>query len=137
MDADAVRACARAGYSQYISAIGREPAPMVADFEAQIAAGWVQVAEVDGKIAGFIVFYPQGDDMMLENVCVNQPGRGLGRALIASCEAQARRQAIPRVILYTNEKMTGPLALYPRLGYVETDRRQDDGFARVYFEKLL
>ena len=33
--------------------------------------------------------------------------------------------------------MTENLALYPALGYVETGRRVEDGFSRVYFSKRL
>jgi hypothetical protein len=33
--------------------------------------------------------------------------------------------------------MTENLGLYPRLGYQQFDRRVEDGFDRVYFEKTL
>jgi hypothetical protein len=33
--------------------------------------------------------------------------------------------------------MTDNLSLYPHLGYAEVDRRTEDGFNRVYFEKDL
>ena len=39
--------------------------------------------------------------------------------------------------LYTNQLMTENLALYPALGYTETGRRAEDGFARVYFSKRI
>jgi len=42
-----------------------------------------------------------------------------------------------RVSLYKNEKMTDNLSIFLRLGYVEVQRRSEDGFARVYFEKRL
>jgi hypothetical protein len=41
------------------------------------------------------------------------------------------------VHLYTNEKMTDNLSIYPKLGYVEVARRTENGFNRVYFEKSL
>jgi hypothetical protein len=37
--------------------------------------------------------------------------------------------------LYTNAAMSENLALYPRLGYREVDRRRDAGFDRVFFAK--
>ncbi len=37
-DLDAVRRIARAAYAPYVPRIGREPAPMVADFTASIVA---------------------------------------------------------------------------------------------------
>lgn len=33
--------------------------------------------------------------------------------------------------LYTNEKMTENLSIYPKLGYVEVGRRTENGFNRV------
>lgn len=139
-DENAVRNCAESAYRQYIAAIGRKPAPMVADFRAQINRGQVHVAQgTDGEIAGFIVFFPCKDHMFLENVAVfgSAAGRGVGRALIAFCETEAKRLELPCIRLYTNEMMTRNLSIYPHLGYVETDRREEDGFARVFFEKRL
>ena len=140
-DLDAVRRCAEAAYAGYVARIGREPAPMVADFAAALEAGHLFVAEdeeADG-IAGFVVFYPRGDHVHLENVAVDpaRQGRGLGRALIGFAEGRARDLGLDRIELYTNAKMTENLALYPRLGYREFDRRVEDGFDRVYFSKDL
>jgi GNAT superfamily N-acetyltransferase len=139
-DEDAVLACAEQAYAQYVSVIGRKPAPMLADFRAQIAAGFVHLCIGEQEeLRGFIVFYPVGQHMLLENVAVSKAGRGkgIGKALIQFCEAQATRLGFGSVCLYTNEKMTDNLSIYPRLGYVEVQRRSEDGFDRVYFEKRL
>lgn len=139
-DEPAIRACAEAAYSRYVAAIGRKPAPMIADFAAQIAEGKVHVAVDDaGSLQGFIVFFARADRMFLENVAVDPAaaGRGMGKALIGFCEAQALRLGLETVMLYTNEKMTENLLIYPRLGYREIGRRTEDGFDRVYFEKAL
>ena len=39
--------------------------------------------------------------------------------------------------LYTNEMMTDNLSIYPKLGYVKVAQGTEDGFKRIYFEKLL
>lgn len=137
-DEAAIRACAEAAYARYIAVIGRRPAPMDADYAAQIAAGQVWVAEDDG-FQGFIVFHRTGDSVLLENVAVSpgKAGRGIGKKLTAFCEATARQEGARAVQLYTNLRMAENLAIYPRLGYVETGRRSDNGFDRVFFEKLL
>lgn len=139
-DEAAVRACAEQAYGRYVAAIGRKPAPMLADYGARIAAGGIHVAvdEADA-LQGFIVFYRQEGTMLLENVAVlpSVAGHGVGKALIALCEGEARRAGLRAVRLYTNEKMAENLAIYPRLGYAEVDRRVEDGFSRVYFEKSL
>lgn len=139
-DEAAVRACAEAAYAQYVRAIGRKPAPMVADFGAQIRDGLVHVATGEaGQVVGLVVFYPRGDAMHLENVAVlpGQTGRGVGRALIARCEEAARQAGLAAVELYTNVRMVANLSLYPRLGYAEVGRGSEDGFDRVFFRKEL
>ena len=112
---------------------------MLADFAAAIAAGTVHVAVEDDSFQGFIIFMPEGDRMLLESVAVlpEAAGRGVGKALIGFCEAEALRRGLSAVHLYTNEKMTENLAIYPRLGYVEVARRTQDGFQRVFFEKAI
>ena len=139
-DAAIVRACAQAAYTPYVARIGRDPAPMVADFEGLIAAGQVYVAEDAGNtFLGFVVFFIRGETLFLENIAVDPKatGQGVGRALIVFCEDQGRQAGCARVALYTNVKMTENLTLYPHLGYVETGTRIEDGFRRVYFEKRL
>ena len=55
-----IRDCAQQAYARYVPLIGKTPEPMVADFQAQIAAGYIYVAAEDGgEFQGFIVFYPQ------------------------------------------------------------------------------
>lgn len=138
-DLDGVRACAEEAYAIYIPRMGKKPAPMVADFAAQIAVGRIHVIEVGGSVAGFIVLYRRGDHLHVENVAVfpAHQRRGLGGALLSYAEEHAKRQNIPAIELYTNVKMTENLELYPRLGYVEIDRREDEGFSRVFYRKQL
>ena len=138
-DLDAIRACAIAAYRIYVGRIGREPAPMVADFGASIERGELDVIEVASRVAGFVVYYARADHVHLENVAVDPTlqGRRLGFSLVEHVENRARELGFTRVELYTNAKMTENLELYPRLGYIEFDRRIEDGFDRVYFSKNL
>ncbi|WP_420412737.1 GNAT family N-acetyltransferase [Roseibium sp.] len=139
-DEPSIRVCAEDSYAPYIAAIGKKPAPMTADFAAQIHAGYIDIATDDtGQLQGFIVFFAKDDHMFLENVAIHAAaaGQGIGKALISHCETQARALGLLSVRLYTNEKMTANLKIYPKLGYTESGRRKEDGFNRVYFEKLL
>ena len=108
-DIPGITACAEAAYRPYIVAIGRAPAPMVADFARQVADGEVHVAVADDDaLQSFIVFRRKVDHMLLENVAV-QPaaiGQGIGKALIHLCEAAASSAGLRAIHLYTNEKMT-------------------------------
>ncbi|MEM1046650.1 MAG: GNAT family N-acetyltransferase [Pseudomonadota bacterium] len=139
-DVAALKACAESAYSMYVERIGRKPAPMVADFAAQIMDGLVHVAaDADDRVAGFVVFYPRDNSMHLENIAIDpaHQGTGLGRALVAFVEDRARAAGLSSVDLYTNVKMIENQKLYPRLGYQEVDRRTEDGFERIYYRKAL
>lgn len=135
-----IKHCAEQAYARYVPVIGRKPAPMIADFTTQIAAGMVYVATDDqARFQGFIVFYARESHFLLENVAVlpSAAGCGVGKKLIGFCESTARQRGANAVHLYTNEKMLDNLSMYPRLGYVKVAERMEDGFRRVYFEKSL
>lgn len=138
-DAAPICQVAMAAYSPYIRRIGRKPAPMVASFPPLIAAGEVWALAEIADIIGFIVMRTQKNCLHIENVAVHpeRHGEGHGRALLEFAEAEARRRELPVMELYTNAKMTENLTLYARLGWRETDRRTEQGFERVYFEKAV
>ena len=52
-------------------------------------------------------------------------------------EDLARRRGYPAVTLFTNVKMHENIGLYAKLGFVETGRRTEAGYERVYFRKEL
>ena len=138
-DLAAIQNCARAAYAHYVDRIGREPAPMVADFAGQIVNGIIHVVEDQDRIRGFIVLYPRGDHLHVENVAIDPAFQrhGLGTALLDFAEQQAHAHRKHAIELYTNEKMTENLEFYPHLGYAETGRKREDGYSRVYFRKEL
>lgn len=138
-DVPAVRELVSAAYRHYVPRIGREPAPMRADYAETVVAGRAWVAEADGRLAGLIVLVPRPEYLLLENVAVDpaQQGRGVGSALLAFADERARALGLPEVRLYTNELMTENIAYYPRRGYAETHRTEEHGFRRVFFTKRL
>lgn len=139
-DAAAVTALVTAAYTPYVARIGRAPAPMGVDYAALIAGGDdVTVLEADGVLVGVVVATVEADHVHVEMVAVapSERGRGYGRALLDHAERLAVANGRVQVRLYTNAAMTENLAMYPRLGYVEVDRRRQDGFDRVFFVKHL
>ena len=134
-----IRRCAEDAYALYVPRIGRKPAPMVADFAAQIAAAQVHVCVAGDRLLGYIVMYPRDDHLHIENVAVfpELQGSGVGRRLLAFAEAEAQRAGIAAIELYTNQHMTENLSFYPRLGYRELGRGEEAGFARVFYRKEL
>lgn len=138
-DAPAVSALVAEAYAKYVPRIGREPGPMRDDYGARIADGAVWVARDGAALAGILVLLDRPDYLLLDNVAVSAAaqGRGVGRALMAFAEAEACRRGYAEVRLYTHQMMTENIAMYPRLGYQETGRGIEDGYARVFFAKRL
>jgi GNAT superfamily N-acetyltransferase len=138
-DVPELRAIAIAAYERYVPRIGRPPAPMTADYAQAVRAGQVWVAAADGVLVGLVVLVRQDDHLLLENIAVSPSaqGRGIGGRLLAFAEVHARQHGLSQVRLYTNEAMTENLAYYPRRGYVETHRTEQNGFRRVFFRKLV
>lgn len=138
-DAAAVTALVRAAYAMYVDRIGREPAPMTADYEAAIARGQVLLALEDERLIGILATVLHADHLLIENIAVDPTGqgRGVGATLIQRAEQQARALGLRELRLYTNARMTENLDYYPRHGFTETGRRTEDGFDRVYFTKTL
>ena len=104
----------------------------------EVGAG-VWVAEVGGHVAGFLALVDEPAVTLLENVAVHPDwqGRGIGRLLIELGEEHAKASDRSAVRLYTNAVMLENRRLYSHLGYTEVDRRMEDGFDRVFFEKSL
>jgi ribosomal protein S18 acetylase RimI-like enzyme len=138
-DAARVAECVAAAYERWIPRIGRKPWPMLQDYSAVIDAEIVIVATIEGMIEGVLVLSIADDGFLIENVAVFPAvaGRGLGRALLMRAEQEARARGFDSIYLYTNEKMTENVALYEKIGYVEYERRQEQGFRRVFLRKAL
>ena len=130
---------ARAAYLKYVPRIGREPAPMGADFAAEIAAGRVVVLEAGDMVAGYMIAWPQADGYFIDSIAVDPAGqgRGFGRQLMDHAEREARRHALCAIRLYTNAAMTENLSLYRHLGFVEIRRAVEQGFNRVFMRREL
>ena len=138
-DAPKVTALVNAAYRHYIERIGFEPRPMTDDYAEVIKNDRVTVAESHQTIAGVIVLTVSDEGFLIDNVAVDPifRGKGLGKALLAFAEAEARRAGFDSVYLYTHEKMTENIALYTKIGYVEYDRRSQGEFSLVYMRKQL
>lgn len=134
-----IQLCAQLAYARYVQRMGKEPAPMHADVASQIAQGGVDVAISESRVVGYVVSYPEGNKFNLESVAVlpEYSGRGIGKRLIEHVEHTAQKSGCETVELYTNEAMVGNILMYPKMGYVEVNRRREDGFNRVFFRKQL
>jgi ribosomal protein S18 acetylase RimI-like enzyme len=138
-DAAAVAACVHAAYQHYVARIGKPPGPMLEDYANVIRLRQVFVAEDGGRTAGILVLGVMEEGFRLINVAVHPSfqKQGVGRMLLQFAEAEARRLGHAVVHLSTNEKMTENQALYAKIGYVEYDRRTENGYSRVFMRKTL
>jgi GNAT superfamily N-acetyltransferase len=137
-DLPVVERIVEAAYRPWAELIGVRPKPMDDDYATRIAAGRVHLLEEEG-IAGLIVLVPEDGVLLVENVAVapDRHGQGLGRALMAFAEAQARRTGLGALRLYTNALMEPNIALYERLGYQITERRHSGPRDVVFMMKRL
>jgi GNAT superfamily N-acetyltransferase len=136
-DLPVIRQVVVAAYARYLDRMDKPPAPVRNDYRAAADAGQIWV--VGDPVVGVIVLMGQDDGLLVENVAVSPAvqGTGVGRQLMEFAERQAKAMGLRRLHLYTHEIMVENLAIYARLGYRETDRRTQDGYDRVFMEKLL
>ena len=138
-DRTAVEAVVMSAYAPYVARIGRKPAPMLDDYDALIRENRVYVVEDGAAIQGILVLIPEEGATLLDNVAIRPDAQGLGhgRRLMEFAERTARVAGYEAITLYTNEAMTENIALYSRIGFVETHRAEEMGLRRVFMTKRL
>lgn len=139
-DAETVRALTHEAYAKWVPVIGRRPKPMNADYDHAVKAHIIEVAYLDGELAGAIELIPGPDHLLLENIAVapTHQRKGIGHRLMAHVEALARARQVPMVRLYTNKAFTSNLEFYRKLGYaIEREEALASGGFLVHFAKSL
>lgn len=140
-DVAALTELKRRAYARHVARIGAEPQPMRADYAAMLADHHVWLIdgpEPGGPLAALVLRAEPGC-LLIWSVAVapGAQGQGLGRALLAFAEAEARRQGCGAIRLFTNERLVENLAFYRRLGYRETRREAYHGRTLVHLHKPL
>ena len=101
----------------------------------QLKRVWLATDGADGPVTGGIVLAFGAGEARIANLAVDpaRGGQGIGRALMAKAEAQARTAGHNRIVLATHRDMTPTLRFYRNDGWEETGR---EGY-RVFMEKRL
>jgi GNAT superfamily N-acetyltransferase len=138
-DAQHIAACVKEAYEHYVERIGQPPGPMLEDYDQVIRDRQVCVAELDREIVGVLVLRETAEGFLLDNVAVSPRHQraGIGTLLLELAESRARAAGFASIYLYTHEKMTENQIRYARIGYVEYDRRTEQGLTRVFMRKQL
>ena len=138
-EAPIVRDVVHAAYAHYIPRIGKPPGPMLDDYARRIADKQAWVLEDAERVVGVLVLEETPGGLLLDNIAVRPEchGKGYGRTLIEFAEAEAKRRGYRQISLYTHMLMTENIALYQRVGFVETHRVSEKGYDRVYMTKQL
>ena len=138
-DINAVKACVMAAFEHYIERIGKRPGPMLLDFLAEIQARHVWVVQEGQEIVGAIVQYETEHGFYIDTVAAlpASQGKGVGRLLLTFAENEARRRGYNSIYLCTNSKMTENQVFYPRIGYIEYERKHEAGYERIFYAKPL
>ena len=75
------------------------------------------LAEAGGAVVGVITWRREGDALKIVSIAAEPEGVGIGRALLAAAEAEARRLGATRIVLSTTNDNLRALGFYQRAGF--------------------
>ena len=93
--------------------------------ELQVACARSILAEIDGKIIGYVLFWILPGAVDIHNIAVHADfrRRGLARTLLARVIEDAKRQSITRVLLEVRKSNLPAQKLYEKIGFLTTGVR--------------
>jgi len=119
-DADAIGVLTREAYAKWVPLVGRKPLPMTVDYAEAVKGHRFDLLFVGQALAALIETFPQGDELMIENVAVRPAfqKQGYGVRLLKLAEDLAGEAGLRGTRLYTNKLMDANVKLYAAMGYV-------------------
>jgi GNAT superfamily N-acetyltransferase len=138
-DVAAVTDCVCHAFIHYIPRIGKQPGPMLDDYQALIGEGAVCVAVQQADVLGVLVLSEADEGFCIETIAVrpNAQGLGVGRKLLTHAEILAQQSGHTSLYLSTHRLMYESQSVYAHIGYVEFDRRVVKGYDRIFVRKQL
>lgn len=139
LDDGAVAHCVCQAFINYILRIGKQPGPMLDDYQSLIAQRVVYVACQQEEIVGVLVLLETDEGFCIETIAVlpSSQGTGIGGKLLAFAESVALNLGYISIYLSTHRLMYESQAVYAHSGYVEFDRRIVNGYDRIFIRKQL
>lgn len=138
-DAPAIRELTRQAYAKWVPVIGRQPIPMLADYDIAVREHLIDLLSVGGEYVALVEMIQNIDHLLIENLAVAPAvqGRGYGRLLADHAEAQAKSLGYREIRLYTNKAFTDNIRFYSGLGYmIDREEAYKGGFI-VHMHKVL
>jgi len=138
-DIGTVTDCVCQAFIHYICRIGKQPGPMLDDYQDLIERQLVHVACDEKKIIGVLVLLETSEGFCIETIAVHPSAQrlGIGGQLLSYAETRARRAGYESIYLSTHRLMHESQSVYAHLGYVEFDRRVVHGYDRIFVRKPL
>ena len=138
-DAGEVTSCVCHAFISYIPLIGKQPQPMLEDYQALIKACKVFVLCKDSKIVGVLVLEQTKEGFCIETLAIHplMQSLGLSKKLVAFAEKVASKMHYHSLYLSTNQIMHKAQAIYKHLGFVQYDQRRVNGYDRLFFRKTI
>jgi ribosomal-protein-alanine acetyltransferase len=96
------------------------------DYDRAVSSGQVLlVAEVAGRVGGFLVARVSSDEAEILNMGVADTNRreGMGSALLAAAEAEARAEKAEHIYLEVRESNYAGIAFYTKHGFCQNGKR--------------
>ena len=138
-DAEPVAALIRQAFAS-LSAPVDPPPSALRETGANIAAilangGGGAGAEIDGTLVAACIWQPKNGGLYFGRLSVAQSarGRGLAKALLAAAEAEARRRALPKLLLSTRLALTDNRRLFAAAGFTEVAYQAHPGYVEPTF----
>jgi ribosomal protein S18 acetylase RimI-like enzyme len=138
-DAGLIRELVRAAYAKWVPLIGREPRPMLADYDQAVREHRIDLLFLADYMVGLIETLLLHEHLWIENVAVSPDaqGRGYGRHLLAHAEQLAVASARPEIRMLTNAAFTANVQLYQRVGYVIARSEPFMGGTTLHLRKAM
>lgn len=138
-DTAAVTDCVCQAFIRYILRIGKQPGPMLDDYQALIQQGAVHVACRGAEIVGTLVLLSTDEGFCIETIAVapRAQGQGIGGMLLSHSETVARRLGYTSIYLSTHRLMHESQFVYEHLGFIAFDERVVNGYDRIFYRKNL